>query len=190
MKHVDLSSFIAAEMDKALNSEENKKLFSTASMIEKQAFHRVADEDKLTSEVEQELLTKKASCKCSEESDHDKESCECDCHEKTSTAFSVSDAFKSLLKVSEALDDAGFNVLAADSIVLANRLVIQAKAKKDKKSETKSDKKSDPKSSKDSKKPKMTMKERMDKMRKMKGKGKDSKKAAPKSKPESKSTKK
>lgn len=185
MKNINLSSYIAAEMDKNLNSEENKRLFSTASMIEKQAFHRVADEGKLTSEVEEELLKKTASCKCEKDDGHTVKSCDCDCHdEKTSTAFSVSDAFASLLKVSEALDNAGFEVLASHSLVLANKLVVAAKAKKDSKtkSETKSSK--DSKKSKDEKKPKMTMKERMDKMRKMKGKGKDSKKST---KPESKS---
>jgi hypothetical protein len=193
MKIDNFANEIAAGMDRALNSDENKKLFSKASVIEKLAFHRVSDEDKLVSETEESLKTildinKTAAekencsgCECGEEKGSE---CKCHCHEDSPTkSASVEDIVGDLLAVSEALEDAGFEKLAADSAILAGSLIAQAKAKKD---------------SKDSKKsPKMGIKERMEKMRKMKGgKGgkskdsKDSKKSPSKSsKPASKSSK-
>ena len=62
---IDLSNSLAAEMDRVLNSEENKQLFSTSSMIEKLAFKKVSEEDAET-EIEKELesqFSKTASCK-------------------------------------------------------------------------------------------------------------------------------
>lgn len=161
MTRVDLSDSLAADMDKALNSEENKEMFSSSSVLEKLAFHRVADEGKLVSEVEEELkkqgLQKTAS---SEEAPKQK---------------TASDIASSILKVSEELEEAGFERLAALSIVLAEKLVAEAKEKSKSKSSKKDEKSS--KSDKSSKK-KMSMKERMEKMRQMQKGKKKSKKSA------------
>jgi hypothetical protein len=182
MKIDNFADQIAVEMDKAINSEENKKLFSSSNMLQKLAFTRVADEGKIISEIEAEFdktINKTASCSgCSCDKDKDKE-CKCSCHEekesKAGTAekplvvhLAVESIVSKLITVSEQLDAAGFEKLAADSAVLAGRLVVEAKAKKDSKGS----------------KPKMSMKERMEKMRKMKG-GKKS--PAKSSKPASKS---
>jgi hypothetical protein len=147
----DLYNNIADEMDKVLNSAESKQLFSSSSMLEKLAFKKVSEEDQV-SEVEIELdpsLKKTASVK---------------------TANPVRDSFNALLKISEDLDNAGFERLAAASILLADKLVSEAKAKSSKKSDKKSDKKSKEEKTKGKK---MDVKERMKKMREMqKGKGK------------------
>lgn len=172
----DFSNMIAAEMDKALNSEENQKLFSSSSMLEKLAFKKVSEQDQVT-DIEKELdasLTKTAAGKCKhcECAESKKGDCKCDCHEDSSSKSSkasnpVLDAFNALLKISDDLDTAGFDKLAAASLLLADKLVSEAKAKSSKKSDKKSDKKEDKKSKK------MDMKERMKKMRDMqKGKGK------------------
>jgi hypothetical protein len=209
---IDLSNQLAAEMDKVLNSDENKELFSTSSMLEKLAFKRVSEQDS-TTEVEAELdavLSKTADCKHCEckNTKHDK--CKCDCHDKneaddkddkietfpapsgkgvnapyvpgttppvkdTKKANLVRDAFHTLLVISEVLDDAGFEKIAAMSIMLADKLIVEAKAKK-------SDKKSKEDKSK-SKSKKMDVAERMKKMRDaQKGKKKDDKKSDKKSK--------
>jgi hypothetical protein len=204
---IDLSNLLAVEMDKALNSEENKQMFSTSSMLEKLAFKKVSEEDAET-EVEKELVksfSKTASCKHCEckNTKHDK--CNCDCHdtnnadapddkidtfpapsgkginapyvpgttppvkETKKSSNSVRDAFHSLLKISEVLDDAGYEKISAMSILLADKLIVEAKAKSSKKSDKKS--KEDKSKSKGGKK--MDMKERMKKMRDaQKGKGK------------------
>jgi len=183
MTRVDLSNSIAADMDKVLNSEESKQMFSSSSVLEKLAFTRVADEGKLTSEIEEELLTKTAAskCECTDKHGHEKHcDCpkDCSCHK---TEKSSAQIVNSLLKVSEELEGAGFEKLAALSIVLAERLVAEAKEKSKSKSSKKDEKASKSKSDKASKK-KMTMKERMEKMRKMqkgkKNKGKSSKKSS------------
>ena len=168
-------------MDKALNSEENKQLFSTASVLEKLAFKKVSEED-ATTEVEIELesvLQKKASC-CECEEDKKHSDCKCDCHHKKSESSQKQhltvvypDCVDALLKVSAILDESGFEKLAAHSAILADKLIVEAKAKSKSKSE-KSDKKS--KDDKKKSKPKMDMKERMKKMREMAGKGKKDKK--------------
>jgi hypothetical protein len=182
MKIDNLANQIAFDMDKALNSDENQKLFSKSSMIQKLAFHKVSDEDKLVSETEESLkailqINKTAGSKCSGcECGEDKGSeCKCHCHEDEPTkSASVESLVDDILKVSEALETAGFEKLAASSALLAGALVAEAKAKKDSKKDTK-------------KSPKMGIKERMEKMRKMKGgKGKDSKKST---KPSSKASK-
>lgn len=169
MKHVDLSNSIAAEMDKALNSEENKKLFSTASVLEKLAFKKVSEED-ATTEVEAELAIK--------------------LQKTASTLLEVSEpsedeVVEMLLQASEDLDVLGFDKLAAMSAVLADKLIVEAKAK----TKSKSDKKSKEDKSK-SKKPKMDIKERMKKMREMQGKGKKDKKDDKKDSKESKKSSK
>lgn len=184
MKNIDLSNSIAAEMDKTLNSEENKKLFSTASVLEKLAFKKVSEED-ATTEVEIALesnLTKKASCcECSEEKDH---ACKCDCHEDKEdkkAEASLEASVNTLLKVSEDLDTLGFGKLAAYSATLANHLIVEAKKAKDKKSDKKSDKKKSDK--------KMDMKERMKKMREMQKGKKDKKDSKKEDKKDSKKSK-
>lgn len=183
MNNVDLSNILAVEMDKALNSTENKELFSNSSMLEKLAFKKVSEQDQI-SEVEMELdpsLKKTAGhaecCKCEEEKEA---GCDCVCHhkhdKKEATRNPAREAFDALLKVSEDLEAAGFERLAAASIMLADKLIAEAKAKSSKKSEKGSEK------SKGSGK-KMDMKERMKKMREMqKGKGKkEDKKSSKKS---------
>lgn len=188
---IDLSSAIAAEMDKALNSEENKQMFSSSSMLEKLAFKRVSEQDQQT-EVELDLevkLNKTASKKCSQctcEKDCTEGECssKCDCKKDKETMDSKASRFvRTLVSLSDELDSAGFERLAAASIMLADRLVSEAKAKKsDKKSGEKSKSKSPEKtkaSDKDKasgKGKKMDMKERMKKMREMNGKNKGSKK--------------
>jgi hypothetical protein len=165
----DFSNLIAAEMDKALNSEENQKLFSSSSMLEKLAFKKVSEQDQVT-EVEMELdpsLKKTASEKCCECGSSKKDECKCNCHESSSKKASdpVLDSFNALLKVSNDLDDAGFEKIAAASLLLADKLISEAKSKSSKKSDKKEDK---------SKSKKMDIKERMKKMREMK-KGKKEK---------------
>jgi len=237
----DLST-LAADMDKVLNSDENKDMFSNSSMLEKLAFKKVSEQEEV-SEVEVALglsLKKTAGCcECGEEKHHE---CKCECHDKKEAStlnsmiingakvkcinnnggakdkltvgksyevidekkaqYSIKDdtgevndwtkhrfekeasvrnpareAFNALLKVSEDLESAGFERLAAASILLADKLITEAKAKSSKKSD-KSEKSKGSEKSK-SKGKKMDMKERMEKMRKMqKGKGKkDSKKS-------------
>lgn len=176
---IDLSNTIAAEMDRALNSDENKQMFSSSSILEKLAFNKVSEDDKV-SEIEMEFdssLKKTAGCHHCECEESKGSECECDCHEenkkKAGTSF-ISDSVNALLKISEDLDDAGFDKLAAASILLADRLVSEAKAKK-------SDKKTK-ESEKAKSKKKVDMKERMKKMREMQNKKKkDSKKTSKKS---------
>lgn len=168
MKNVDLSNSIAAEMDKALNSDDNKKLFSNASVLEKLAFKKVSEDDK-TTEVEVELenaLQKTASA------------------DLEVSEVSEGDVVEMLLQASEDLDTLGFDKLSVYSAKLANQLMVEAKAK----SKTE---KSDKKSKEDKKsKPKMDMKERMKKMREMQGKGKKDKKDKKDSKEDKKDSKK
>ena len=180
MTKIDLSNILAAEMDKALNSEENKQMFSSSSVLEKLAFNRVADEGKLPSEVEEEMkkqsLQKTASttCECPEKhecGDECKCPASCDCKK---TKKSASEIVNALLKVSEDLENVGLAKLAALSIVLAEK-VVEAKKKS-------TEKKDDDKKSSKSKSKKMTMKERMEKMRKAKSKGKGKKEKSKSSK--------
>lgn len=184
MTRVDLSDSLAAEMDKVLNSEETKQMFSSSSVLEKLAFSRVADEGKVPSEIEDELAkqgllkTASSSCKCDKKHGSD-EKCDCPKDCKCRGSKSASEIVSTLLKVSEDLEEAGFDKLAALSIVLTEKLVAQAKDKAKSKSESKSSKK-DEKASKSKSSKKMTMKERMEKMRKMQ-KGKKGKKSSKKS---------
>jgi len=182
MTKMNFADTLASDMNNALNDEDNKKMFSSSSMLEKLAFSRVADEGKLPpTEIEVELekelnLTKKASAECCECTEHKHDKCECECHEKKEA--SVSDSVKALLKVSEDLENGGFEKLAALSAVLAGKLVEAAKEKAKSKSKSKSDKEDDKAKSKSKSSKKMTMKERMEKMRKaQKGKKGKSKKS-------------
>ena len=210
MSKFDFSKEIAAGMEKVLNSDENKQLFSQSSMLEKLAFKRVADEDKPT-EIEVEVqktmddsLNKEAQLtghtdkctKCAGKYFMDKhpnaacncacaspEECAngCTCHSSPAImepnamlpapspepsgwgkASSVTDVVQNLLKVSDALDTLGFDKLAAATILLTDKLIVEAKAKKDSKS-AKKDSKKDEKSSKS--KSKMSQKDRMKKLR-------------------------
>jgi hypothetical protein len=237
MKPTNMADSIAAEMDRILNSEENKQIFSPK--IEKLAFSRVADADKstdLAKEMEvamdktaqltaapaptppgqtppaQQPATQQPNretckackgfyvrddggtkCTCEEQGlkfQDCKMNPECHCHKhpatpavnpvawhaddgKTEAAPTVASMVASLNKISETLDNAGLEKLAAVSLMLADRIVVEAKAKS-------KSKKSDKKDSKKSKK--MTTKERMDKMRAAKGKGKKSEPKSKKSK--------
>ena len=194
MKHVDLSNSIAAEMSRVLNSEENKQMFNSSSMLEKLAFKKVSDPDEVT-EVEKELaksLHKEASAtssciRCYEQKPDSTGVCKCECRgpadcakgcpckcgggayaKSLKSSADVKSAVNQLLAISSQLDDMGFEKLAATSILMADRLVSEAKAKK-------SDKKTSKESEK-SKGKKPDMKERMKKMREMQ-KGKKSKKS-------------
>ena len=185
----NIENVLAEGMEKALNSDENKKLFSNASVLEKLAFKRVSEED-ATTEIETELtnsLSKTASCKCNE-SGHKKEECKCDCHKDTEKDHKKEEQEKTiasymvdaLLKISADLDEGGFDKLAAASLILADRIVVEAKAKaKSKTEKSKSKSSKDKKDSKDKPKAKGDVAARMKKMREMQGKKdkKDSKKS-------------
>jgi hypothetical protein len=146
-------------MDAALRDEDNKNMFSSSAMLEKLAFTRVADEDKQT-EVDAELV-KVASADVVE----------------LPQGFTVLASVATLVQLSEDLDNNGFDRLAAVSLLLAEKLIVEAKAKKSKKSAPKSKPKS-----------KVDMKDRMKKMREMKGgKKKDPSKDKKDSKKEDKS---
>jgi len=169
----NIENVLAEGMEAALNSDENKKLFSNASVLEKLAFKRVSEADAIT-EIEEEvaakLPAKTASCKCNEPGH--KDDCKCDCHKETekehkhehkdehekTTASYMVDA---LLKISADLDEEGFDKLAAASLILADRIVVEAKAKKEKtKTKSKSKSKSSKEDKKDSKKEKTKSKRR------------------------------
>ena len=145
-KH-DMSNYFASEMERIFNSDEHKQIFGTAKELEKVAFSRVADEDKLTSEVEIDLLAtaeKEKCCECASKEGKGKD-CKCDCHPKESKEDNKEDkkpwekkdasTVEKLLAVSEELDAVGLTRLAGMALKFAG-LVIQAKAKK-------SDKRSD-----------------------------------------------
>ena len=193
MKKIDLSNILASEMDKALNSDENKSMFSSSSMLEKLAFKKVSEQDTDT-EVEVEMNKvaqavdncsahgckeeKDGQCKCNCKSAED---CKkgCACHPQLMPTggenqkpggfdWAKGASIVSVLsKVSEVLDNNGFEKLAAAAIILADRFIVEAKAKKD-------SKKSSGKKSSEKPKKKMDVKERMKKMREMKNKGKKS----------------
>jgi hypothetical protein len=165
----DFSSSLAADMDKAL--VENKDMFAQAAVLEKLAFTRVADEDKVVSEIEIEL-NEKADAELAKTEAEVKPDLT-----KKASAPSVMDSVNALLKVSEDLDNAGFDKFAAASIMLATKLVEAAKGKSKSKSESKSEKAKDKSKSKDKSKDKskssktMSKADRMKKLREM-GKGK------------------
>lgn len=77
-------------------------------------------------------------CKCASMSSCDpmmgcKPNCDCKCVVKSAgnTMDSlIKSAFDSLMKVSSELDEAGFEELSANTLVLANNLVVEAKSKK------------------------------------------------------------
>lgn len=164
---IDLSNSIASEMDRVLNSDENKSMFSSAKMLEKLAFKRVSEADEPTAlETEvTEVLDKTASkkeCECECHEDKDAKTCEC-CEEKKATAslqvvaqdeYSLAlNAAEKMLSISETLDGVGFEKLATVSLMLANKIVVEAKAKAKKKSTKTDEKKSEKdKAKKDSKK--------------------------------------
>lgn len=153
MSKRDFSNHLAAEMERILNSDEHKEVFSTN--IEKLAFSRVSDEDKLTSEVEIDLLAtaEEKCCECSAK-ESKSGSCVCDCHPKEHKHEEKKEAsaVDTLLSVSEDLETQGFERLAGLTLKLAS-LVVEAKKKKtDKKSDKKSEKKTDKKSTEKSKK--------------------------------------
>lgn len=167
MTNIDLST-LAADMDKALNNKENKELFSSSAMLEKLAFTRVADEERQT-EVEKELEGTVKTAAVIEP---------VVAPALTQPGFTVSASVSTLVKLSEELDTAGFSKLSAASLLLAEKLIVEAKAKKSKDPKKDSKKSEKDKASK-SKSKKMTREERMKKMRDMKKK-KDSGRASKK----------
>jgi hypothetical protein len=120
----------------------------------------------------------------------------CTCHThpaKPATAdfskLKSASIISALVKISNELDNNGFDKLAAVTLLLADKIVAEAKAKNKPKSKSKSKSKSKPVSKEKSKskgsvsdkdksksKPKMDVKERMKKMREMQGKKKKSEK--------------
>ena len=149
---------IAAEMDRLLQSEDNKKAGGYSEQMQKLAFVRVADEDQIgeieaamlaaTEPKKEDLVQKLASEKCCECNPANKHECKCTCHTENKKEASVKASINkvavmvdTLLVLSETLEDEGFEKLAAYSIVLADKLVSEAKAKKSKsKSKSKSEK--------------------------------------------------
>ena len=145
---------LAASMQEIISSDEHKDMFSNASTIEKLAFHRVSDENNVETANEimrdtESALKKKANTICKDCTKADKESgkckCNCDgacksdcvCHkdDKKADASSVNSqmkiAYKNLIEASEALENCGFEKLATYSLQIVDRLVSEAKAKKD-----------------------------------------------------------
>ena len=80
-------------------------------------------------------------CKCAKENGCDqmngcKEGCDCGCkakHAGVEMDNLIKSAFNSLLSASSDLDEAGFEDLSANALILMNNLVVEAKAKKSKK---------------------------------------------------------
>jgi hypothetical protein len=115
-----------------------------------------------------------------------KNNANCSCHthpakQVVDFKFSSDNAVQTLVSLSNDLDDNGFDKLAAATLLLADKIVAEAKAKTKSKSKSKKDEKSKSKSKskKDEKsksKSKMDVKERMKKMREMRDKKKSEKK--------------
>ena len=177
---------IAAEMDRLLQSEDNKKAGGYSEQMQKLAFVRVADEDQIgeieaamlaaTEPKKEDLVQKLASEKCCECNPANKHECKCTCHTENKKEASVKAPINkvavmvdTLLVLSETLEDEGFEKLAAYSIVLADKLVSEAKAKKSK---------SKSKSTEKSKAEKAKAKAKADKEKASKSKSKSSKKTA------------
>lgn len=161
MTNNKMSYDLASEMERIFNSDEHKEIFGTAKNIEKVAFSRVSDEDKLTSEIEIDLLAtaeKEKCCECASKEGKGKD-CKCECHPKESKESKEdkkeASTVEKLLAVSEELDGMGFERLAGMALKFAG-LVVEAKAKK-------SDKKSSKKSEKDKKAEKEKAKAKADK---------------------------
>ena len=106
-------------------------------------------------------------CNCSVKNGCDlmngcKPNCSCGCKMKQASDNNdilVKSAFNALMKASTDLEDAGFESLAADTLVLLNGLVKEAKAKKSKKDESKEEKKAKEKALKEK------LKEKADKLK-------------------------
>lgn len=124
-----VSDSLAADMDKALNSEENTKLFSRASMLQKLAFEEKQEEIvPVTETVEVEAPAVEVTA---------------------SDEGGVMSAVDTLLEVSDQLEEMGLEKSAALMLRVTGSLIVEAKAKKSKKSKKSKDSK---KSTKDSKK--------------------------------------
>jgi hypothetical protein len=164
----------AAEMIKIAESQGHQ------DQMEKLAFSR--DGQVVASEVEEEMKKlAKEECKCEECEDD----CDCECHEDAETKkeasadVSLEETAGLLLEISNELEDAGHERLAAASIALADVMIKEAADKKKSKGKSSGSSSSKSKSSDKSKSSggkKMSLKERMEKMRAMQGKGKKSKK--------------
>lgn len=148
-----LSDDLAAAMEAELNKEENVKLFSRASMLEKLAFTKEAD-GMCHGHGCSKACELGGPCQCKEECANGCTS-SCRCHPANADdGMSVKAAFENLLKISEDLEEMGMEKTAALLLEAGSELVSEAKAKKsDKKDSKKSDKKDSKKSDKkDSKK--------------------------------------
>jgi hypothetical protein len=153
---------IASGMEAILKDPEYKSMFSSSAVLEKLAFKRVADEE-LPTEIEVELSAElmgeepleataaskckvcgcktKGVCKCASGSCKGKESCgkgcSCECKNKKAGVemddMLIKSAFDSLMSASSDLEEAGFEQLSVNALVLMNHLIVEAKKAKDKK---------------------------------------------------------
>lgn len=123
-----VSDSLAADMDKALNSEENTKLFSRASMMQKLAFEEIQEVSQPTETIEIEEPAVEVTA---------------------SDDSGIMSAVDTLLEVSDQLEEMGLEKSAALMLRVTGSLIVEAKAKKSKKSKKSKDSK---KSTKDSKK--------------------------------------
>jgi len=131
---------IAASMDAILQDPDHKKLFSSSTILEKLAFKRTADEE-VSTEIEIEFADEMAT---SLETEASEKSGGVSCDSKKE-AIKMGDnlfksAFDALLQASDDLEEAGFEELSVNALILANSLVVEAKAKKDPKAKEKAEK--------------------------------------------------
>jgi len=150
---------IASGMEAILKDPEYKSMFSSSAVLEKLAFKRVADEE-LPTEIEVELSAElmgeepleataaskckvcgcktKGVCKCASGSCKGKESCgkgcSCECKNKKAEVemgdMLIKSAFDSLMSASSDLEEAGFEQLSVNALVLMNHLIVEAKKAK------------------------------------------------------------
>ncbi len=149
---------IASSMDSILKDPEHQSMFSSSAILEKLAFKRVADEDQPT-EIEVELSAElmgtepleataaKAKkcvcgkkiggiCKCAKTCKDGvcKTDCACECKTKKAgvemSDMLIKSAFDSLMSASSDLEEAGFEHLSANALILMNHLIVEAKKKK------------------------------------------------------------
>jgi len=147
---------IASNMDAILKDPEYKSMFSSSAVLEKLAFKRVADEDQPT-EIEVELSAElmgeplevtaakkckvcdkpiKGTCKCAKSGCEGscKKGCTCGCKTKKAGVemndMLIKSAFDSLLSASSDLEEAGLENLSANTLILMNHLIVEAKKAK------------------------------------------------------------
>ncbi len=113
-KNIDLSEAIASEMNGVLNSDNHKRLFNGSGAV----LQKLASDETLEVEAAE---------------DHEDVIVIETSNESQKQDEFVANAANKLVEVSNDLDNAGFDKLATFSLMLANKLVSEAKAKKVKK---------------------------------------------------------